>query len=378
MAYHLAKMGRKVLLVDMGQPASGTTSRSTALVRTHYSNEIVARMAVYSLGVLRNFGKIGQSGFVNSGMVFLGDHSLKDGMERISSSLSKLGVKTESLDPIAAAERFPDLDFSGIDFVDFEPESGYADSVGVATSYASKARQLGAEEIFGALVRRLELDAAGRMHSIEFVDGSSIHCSKAVLCTNVWTNSLLGNTKHDASLPMWASAHPVAVLRRPKGYEGVRVIVADLENKTYYKPEGKSLFLVGSLDPKIDQKKIDPENCPSDVSFEFLSFYAESASRRIPAMKDGVLHSSYIGMYDMTPDQHPIVDELSEMGLENVYCCVGLSGHGFKLCPALGLMVAEIAAGSTNHTFDPSYFALSRFTTGRLLQSKYVNIGTIA
>ncbi|MGI0090761.1 MAG: hypothetical protein ACREBS_03540 [Nitrososphaerales archaeon] len=38
-------------------------------------------------------------------------------------------------------------------------------------------------------------------------------------------------------------------------------------------------------------------------------------------------------MYDMTPDQHPIIDELSDMGLAGTYFCVGLSGHGFKLCP---------------------------------------------
>lgn len=377
-AYHLAKMGKPVVLIDMGQPASGTTSRSTALVRTHYSNEIVARMAVYSLRVLRDFENIGNSGFVNAGMLFLGDESLKGGMSEISSSLENLGIKTESLEPDAAGKKFPEVDFRGIGFIDYEPESGYADSVGVATSYATKARELGAKEIFGVMVKRLELDSTGRVAALQLSDGSRVHCSKVILCTNVWTNSMLENSKHGAALPIWASAHPVAVLRRPKGYEGVRVIVADFESKTYFKPEGNSLFLVGSLDPQIDQKRVDPENCPSDVTFEFLSFYAESASKRIPSMKDGILHSSYVGMYDMSPDQHPIVDELSEIGLSNVFSCVGLSGHGFKLCPALGLMVAELVTGAEEPKFDPSYFALSRFATGKLLQSKYTTIATIA
>ena len=71
-AYHLARSGRHVVVVDKGgQPASGMTSLSSAIVRTHYTHEILARMAVYSLGVLSNFGHIGESGFVNAGLLIV-------------------------------------------------------------------------------------------------------------------------------------------------------------------------------------------------------------------------------------------------------------------------------------------------------------------
>jgi sarcosine oxidase, subunit beta len=377
-SYHLAKIGKRVILIDMGQPASGTTSKSTALVRTHYSNEIVARMAVYSLKVLRNFEGIGYSGFVNCGMLFLGSNSLKKGMSEISSNLSRLGIRTELFDTKTASVRFPEIDFSDCDFVHFEPESGYADPVETASSYARKAKQLGAQEIFGVQAQRILLNEKHAVEAIELADGTKIHCSKTVLCTNVWTNNLLSSSIPGASLPIWAAAHPVAILRRPPKYEGVHVIVADFAQKTYYKPEGKSLFIVGSLDPALDAKKIDPERCPNEVSFEFLSFFAESASKRIPSMRDGIMHSSYIGMYDMSSDQHPIIDELSELGFTNVYSCVGLSGHGYKLCPAFGRMVAEMITESEEPMFDASYFSLSRFASGKLLQSKYATIGTIA
>jgi sarcosine oxidase, subunit beta len=377
-AYNLAKMGKNVVLIDMGQPASGTTSKSTALVRTHYSNEIVARMAIYSLKILRDFTQIGISGFVNAGMLFLGDNSLRSGMQEISKSISAMGIKTESIDPSEAAMRFPEVDFSGVDFVDYEPESGYADSVAVATSYVAKAREMGADEIFGVTVAKLEFDPQGRLVAASTSDGQRIHCSKAVLCSNVWTNAVLENTKPGAKLPIWASAHPVAVLRRPASYEGIHPIVADFGSKTYFKPEGQTLLLAGSLDPAIDQIRVDPFNPPSNVGFEFLSFFAEAGSRRIPAMKDGILHSSYFGMYDMSPDQHPIIDELSSLGLPDVYCCVGLSGHGFKLCPALGIMIAEMVSNSLERTFEWDQFGLSRFENGKLLKSKYTSIATIA
>lgn len=378
-AYHLAKMNERVLIIDSGQPASGTTSKSTAVVRTHYSNEIVAKMAVYSLQVLRDFGGIGNSGFVNSGMLFLGTTSLARKMREVESMLSGLGVKSEVMDESAASKRFPDIDVSGFESIHFEPESGYADPVATANSYLGKARDAyGAETIFGTEVRKLDLDPVGRVEAVLLSDGRKIHCSKVVLCTNVWTNKLLYNTKQGSSLPIWAAPHPVIVMKRPARYEGVRPIVADFKSKAYLRPEGKSFLFVGSLDPAIDAQKVDPDTCPSDVSFEHQSFFAEFASKRIPSMSEGLLHSSYIGMYDMSPDSHPIIDELSEIGLSGVFCCVGLSGHGFKLSPAFGLMVAEMVTEKKNQTFDRTHFSLSRFAKGKLLQSKYAEVGTIA
>jgi sarcosine oxidase subunit beta len=377
-AYHLSKMGKRVVLLDMGQTASGTTAKSTALVRTHYSNEIVAQMAVYSLRVFRDFEEIGNSGFINWGMLFLGDNSMRKAMCEISASLSKLGVRTELIETDIASKQFPEVDFSDVDFALYEPESGYADPVSTATSYARKARQFGAQEIFGVEAQQLLLDEKHNVEEVKLADGRKIRSAKVVLCTNVWTNKLLSNSIAGPLLPIWSAAHPVAILRRPQNYEGAHSILADFPQKVYYKPEGKSLLIVGSLDPALDSKRIEPEECPRDVPFEFLNLFAESASKRIPSMRDGTMHSSYIGMYDMSPDQHPIIDNLSELGLRNVFCCVGLSGHGFKLCPALGLMVAEMITEKDEPTFNNSYFSLSRFESGKLLRSKYATIGTIA
>ncbi len=379
-AYHLAKMGRKVTLIDKGQPASGMTSRSTALVRNHYSNEIVVRMAHYSLQILRNFGEVGNSGFVNNGMLFVGESSFKEMTSSILPILAKVGVKTERFEGKEALKRFPELSLKEDEYLEFEPESGYADPVSTANSYVSKARELGANILTGREVRKITMDTSGVVEGLEFADGGHIHCSKVVICTNVWTNKLLANSVTDGEnkLPLWAAAHPVIILRRPKQYEGLHPNIADFANKTYYKPEGNSLFFAGSLDPEVDSRKVEPESSPGEVPFEYLNFFSEVISKRIPLMREGVLHSSYMGMYDMTPDQHPIIDELSQIGLQGAFCCVGLSGHGFKLCPALGLMTAEMVTGTEEMTFDRRHFSLSRFKTGKLLSSKYTSVNTMA
>lgn len=374
-------MGKKVALIDKGHPASGMTSRSTALVRNHYSNEIVARMAHYSLNVLRDFGEIGSSGFVNNGMLFLGNSAFKEIISSVLPMLTRVGVKTEYFEREEAIKRFPELKLvEEGDFVDYEPESGYADPVATANSYVLKARELGAEVLVGREVARINKDVSGNVERVEFADGGNLHCSKVVICTNVWTNRLLANSlvSEENVMPLWAAAHPVVIFRRPKQYEGLHPNIADFTNKTYYKPEGNSLFFAGSLDPEFDSRKVEPESAPTEVPFEYLNFFSEVVSRRIPFMREGVLHSSYIGMYDMTPDQHPIIDELSQVGLPGAYCCVGLSGHGFKLCPALGLMTAEMVCETEAMTFDWRYFSLSRFKTGKLLSTKYSSLNTIA
>ena len=69
-AFHLAAMGRKVSVVDREGIAGGNTGKSSALVRTHYSNELIARMALYSMKFFEESGKTGYSGFTRTGMIF--------------------------------------------------------------------------------------------------------------------------------------------------------------------------------------------------------------------------------------------------------------------------------------------------------------------
>ncbi len=382
-AYHLARAGVPIVLIDRDEIGHGMTSRSTAIVRTHYSNEIVARMALYSLKILRDFSAIGNSGFTQCGMLVLASAPFRAAIEKNVPMLRKVGIKELEFSKADAMKTFPDLDLSDCDedgFIAFEPESGYADPVATAGAHASKARELGAEILLRNGVQKLETKQ-GKLTSLVLDDGSNINCDRAILCTNVWTNHLLERSGIDDSrlLPIRAVPHPVVVYRRPANYQGKKVIVSDYYNKAYYKPEGQSLLFGGSIDASIDSQTTDPDNPPSDVPFEYISSYSEQLSKRIPAMQNAEFHSAYIGMYDITPDEHPIIDNLSEsLGVEGLYCCVGLSGHGFKLCPAFGIMNAEMILGAENRTFDRSYFALDRFRSGKLLSTKYAGLGSVA
>ena len=377
-AYHLANSGKRVVVIEKGQIGTGMTSRSSAIVRTHYSNEIVARMALYSMNIFKNFEHIGNSGFVKSGMLILVPEDLRQGTLDNVAMLNRIGAPNLCLGIEEAKAKFPEIDYGGINFADYEPESGYADSVGVANAYTRAAQNLGAEIRLSVSAKKL-ITENGKIRSVLLDDGSHLNCSKVILCTNIWTNKLLSasGVSDLESFPLWAAAHPVVVFRRPKDLEGIKPILWDYKMKVYSKPEGQSLCFVGSLDPSFDNIRTDPDSLMTEVPFEIVDSFAEAMSRRIPAMSRGEFHSSYVGAYDLTPDQHPIVDELTALGLEGAYCCVGLSGHGFKLSPALGLMTSELVQGA-DPTFKVAMFSLDRFKTGKLFRSKHESLATIA
>ena len=381
-AYHLAKAGQRVVLLEKGQVGGGMTSLSSAIVRTQYSNEAVARMALYSLRTISNFGEVGESGFVRTGLMLLAPSDFQGGIRENVKMLNSIGARNEILERSEASRLFPEMDYSDCDFIVYEPESGYADSVGIANAYARAAASLGAQVLVGKEATRMVFEDSSLV-AVSLSDGSRISCSKVMLCTNVWTNKLLSNSGSELSresFPLWAAAHPLIVLRRPPDYHGIRPVILDAIPKTYYKPEGQYLLFVGSVDPAVDARSVDPDNYSKEVSFEFVTHFSEAVSRRIPKMSQATLHSTYVGMYDMSPDQHPIIDELSDLGLPGVFCCVGLSGHGFKLCPALGLMNAEMILERklSEQDFDRSLFSLSRFKRGELLRSKYEGLATVA
>jgi glycine/D-amino acid oxidase-like deaminating enzyme len=95
----------------------------------------------------------------------------------------------------------------------------------------------------------------------------------------------------------------------------------------------------------------------------------ERLVRRYPAMELGQSTGGYASLYDITPDWHPIVDELPAGG--GFFVCAGFSGHGFKLGPAVGVMVADMLTRSSAPEFDPHLFRFSRYAENAPVRGQY-------
>lgn len=379
-AYNLAALGKRVTVVERNGVAAGNTGKSSALVRTHYSNEVIARMALYSLRTFENFNSIGYSGFTRTGMFFPFDQKYAGIARKNSEMLRSVGINEQESSPDLIRQNYPDVNLEGYDYVAYEPESGYADPVSTANAFIDNARAHGAKIMLRRKASRVDSSSSGA--SVQLDDGSEIRASKVILATNVWTNDLLSDSgvSDGRLLPITTSLHGIIYLRRPDEYKGQKPTLMDPPSLTYYKMEGTTVTAVGSLDPVVDSTPVDIHgDIPETTTEEYLEDYLQRITSRLPSMEKAGVISTMTGLYDMTPDGQAIIDSLSSLGLDSVYVCAGLSGHGFKLSPAYGKMVAEMVTGSDpdNGTFDWRPFNKERFAGGKLITSLYSDVGTI-
>jgi len=359
------------LLVERGpQIAAGQTSRSTALVRTHYSHPTVAKMALLSYRYFKNFESELPGyfcGFVETGLLVGANSKSERGLRENLSMFKQIGIVSNFIDKEEAKKIEPQLDPSSFSAIAYEPQMGYAEPSTTASSFTQAAQMLGAKVLLNTRVLSIEKGSEG--YSVLTAEGE-ISAKKVIIAAGVWSNPLFERLGIKTRIK--PVRHPVAIYRRPAEYLGNRAVIFDFPRSAYYKPEGQYLFFAGSLEMELDKYEIDPDAYNENVTFDEIMKFTQSVSEVIPVMgSGGKFERSYTGVYDITPDQQPIIDEFSDEGFEGLYCLIGLSGHGFKLCPEFGRIMSQIVTEGRFTDYDVSIFKRRRFEQGKLIKSRY-------
>jgi sarcosine oxidase subunit beta len=160
------------------------------------------------------------------------------------------------------------------------------------------------------------------------------------------------------TLPIVVGRHPVFIIERAPTFGRPHPIYLDLASGTFLRPETGGLTLTGFLDADEPNHPMDPEALGGDVQFDEVARIMERASRCLPALGDARYQRGYSGAFDISPDWMPILDQTP---VEGFYVAVGLSGHGFKLSPAIGQLMADLITGRPSTLTDLSAFRLDRF-----------------
>jgi sarcosine oxidase subunit beta len=366
-AYQLGKRGLSVALFDKQAIGEGPTGQSSAIIRQHYSNELTARMALYSLRVFQDFDERvgGESGFTRTGFIAIVDEKDRAGLEANIALQRRVGIKSELLDAAALGKIMPALDAANLTAIAFEPESGYADPYLTVNAFAQAARRHGVRILQNTEVTQIHfngqrvsgLEAAGERYSAPIV----------LNCGGAW-GARVANLA-GAKVPINSCRVQVAFFRRPAGYEAPHPVVADFIHATYFRSETGGLTLVGLIDPSEADAIVDPDGYQEYLDDSFILDAGERLIRRYPIMERSDSTGGYASLYAITPDWHPIVDEVIEDS--GFYVCSGFSGHGFKLGPAVGLMTADLLTGERDPLFDPHLFRLSRFAENDPVRGQY-------
>ena len=362
--YNLARRGlTDSLLVERGVLGSGSTGRSQAICRMHYSNPVTASMAWESLKVYANFDDVvgGTSGFVQTGYLVVVEGIDRTGLEQNVAMQQELGINTQAVSAVELADLAPMIRVSPEEALAWEPESGYADPYRVTTSYAARSRELGAEISLRTSVSAIEI-SGGRVRAVVTEQGR-VETPVAVVAAGPWSRPLLAPAGID--LPLSTVRHQVAALVRPVEQLPHHPIVGDIAQSFSFRPDGSTMTMMGFG----DDEEVDADNYDQGVDMGDLAYAIERISRRMPAMSDTYFRGGWSGLFTTTPDWHPILDRVP--GVEGLYCAVGFSGHGFKLSPAIGMSMAELITQGQSTTIDLNPLRFTRFEEGDLMSSRY-------
>ncbi|MEI6001820.1 FAD-binding oxidoreductase [Paraburkholderia bengalensis] len=371
-AHHLAALGAKsVLVLERGTIGAGTTSQSSGLLRTHYSVRQNVELARSSWWAFNNFAEyVGDDeascGLVKCGYMICAPEG--DKLDPLRASLDAqrdMGIEVQLLGRDEARERLPIASFDDTALIGYEPEAGFADAYLVATSFARSARRRGVKIIEGATVTGV-IREGRRVVGVETSAGN-FSCGTLISTQNIWTPELAGWI--GVPLPVKPERHTVLALECDEGaYTFKMPAFKDLGSPgmLYFRSYGGSQMLVS--EGVVGETLNAPETEQGDISLDYVAEVGAQVAERFPAYETAGLASSWTGVYDVTPDWNPVLGKVGDV--EGLVVGFGFSGHGFKLSPGIGKLLAQHALGQpTDVSLAP--YALDRFSTGALLVGKY-------
>jgi len=371
-AYNLARLGAKnVVLLERGEINSGGTAKSCAIVRTHYSIKANLIHAVESLKIFSNFPDIvgGDAGFQKTGYMILGPEEHRRPMEAVFRAQNQHGVDTRILSKEEATELHPLLQVDDVGVIGYDSQTGYCDPHLVTTSYANRAKELGATVLTDTPVTGLSQN--GAVTTVETPAGN-FQSPAVVIATGPWAHnfgSILG-----IEFPFVVSRHKVITLKINQPYQPGWPIIKDLTtpDKLYFRPETGGVVLIGTGDH--GDPITDPDSLTDHVDMAHIERIATLMTHRMPTFAEAQYTAGWTGPYDITPDWNPLVGPIP--GHEGLFIATGFSGHGFKLAPTIGEGLAQLVMGQTPRVPIDMY-DMSRFSRGEPLHGAY-GIGSIS
>ena len=359
-AYHLARRGVKdiVLLEKQEIFGLGATGKCVGGIRYQFSTEVNIRLSLHSLPMLDRFAdEMGQSiDRRKTGYMFLLTNEQEVQTFRNTVALQhRLGVNTEWLSGDDVRRRVPQLAADDVLAGTINAEDGLADPAGVVLGYINRGRELGVQPVTDAPVTAIDINANGT-YTVHTPQGQ-ITCEKIVNAAGPW--SAVVSDMVGVSLPVVPIRQQMLTTTTLPELRPDFPFVIDFARSLYFHPEGDGL-LTGMSNPN------QPVSFDESVDEEWEFTHLEAAIERLPLLEKAGLRAHWAGLYEVTPDAHPIISGIAER--PNYYVVAGFSGHGFMHGPIAGLLMTEIILDGKAHTEDISSLDYARFAEGRLVR----------
>jgi sarcosine oxidase, subunit beta len=337
-AWSLAECGqRDVLVVERDGLCSGMTGKSSGVVRCHYGIASLAAMAWHGVHVFEQAPhRLGDDvGFRQCGYVVGVGHADVDALKANVAMQQDVGVDVDFIGADTVGDLWPGINLDDFAAFAFEPRGGRGDAYLTGMAFAAAAREQGVRIRQNTAVSSLLARADGSVYGAALAEGSEIHAATTVLASGVWTAQLAATAGLD--VPIRAQRAQLVIVDPGRPVPAVPVL-SDLAALQYLCREPAGALLVGNSDHSAPDF-VDPDDYPNRADETALEAAIGKLERRLPHMPDPRVTGSYSGCYDVTPDYNPIIGPSPVDGL---FVAAGFSGHGFKISPAVGRLVADL------------------------------------
>jgi len=352
-AYHLALRGcHRVALVERDvQFGTGASGQNAGGIRHQFSTAVNIELATRSIRMLERFpDELDQEiGLTFCGYLFLLDSPRDVEVFHANVSLQHAhGIDTQMLDPDDIARLAPGLRIDDLLAGTFYERDGLADPSGVVQGYVNGARRLGATLLCETQVTGIEV-TSGRVRAVT-TDTGTIQTDVVVIAAGPWSAQV--GELAGIHLPVRPVRRQIAVVRPRAAIDRGFPFTIDFSKSLYFHREAGGI-LTGMSNPG------EAPGFDTSIDAEWRSIHFAHAIDRLPSLADAEVVAEWAGLYEVTPDQQPILGRLPQA--EGLIACTGFSGHGFMLGPIAGLLTAEEILDGRAHTVDVDSLRWERF-----------------
>lgn len=364
-AYHLAARGaRQVLLLEREKfLGTGSTAKATGGVRYQFSTPVNIALSLYSIDILAHFEeRFGVSAdYRPIGYLFLLTQPGELPVFRRSLEIQHAnGVPWSCwLEPDDVRKMVPLVRADDVLGATWCPRDGVADPNTICTTFGREAARRGVRIETEVEVTGLDT-RSGRVVAVETNRGR-VETAQVVDACGPWS----------AEIGRWVGLDiPVAPLRRQSLFTGPlpqfprnHPFIIEFASSLHFRPEGDGVQLGMSNQDETPGYKFT-------IDEEFRDRTIACALERLPILEQTTIAHEHAGLYEMTPDHHPILS--GARALEGFYVAAGFSGHGMMHSPAAGKVMSELLLDGRATTVDISTLDLERFAEGR--EIKEINV----
>ncbi len=376
-AYQLAVRGAtNVVILERDAVASGSSGRATGGLRQQFADELDIRFSVEGVRFYEQFTREHAESthpkrpprFYQYGYMFLCTTPESwQAMQRYVALQQSLGVLTQLLSPLEVKQRVPQLLVDDVVGATFCPTDGYSDPGAMSIALANEAQARGVTIHEHAPVTAITVEH-GRVEAVytpqeTFVTPIVINAAGAYA-------ALVAQLAGITDLPVYPLRRQLYLTETFADLPLDVPMVVDLATGFHFRRRDGSVVLAMPMPTSAEDDRrnhtLAPEAFALTVDESFLQQIRAEAQRRCPPLADARIARAWSGLYEMTPDEHPV---LGKTEVEGFLCACGFSGHGFMQAPMAAKLLTELILDGASKTLDIEQFSIERFRNGKLLKT---------